>query len=110
MEAFIPDLLDIGVDVLHPVQPECIDMDLATLKNKYGDEMTFCGGIGSQNILPRGSIEDIEAEVKRAIKAGAQGGGYVLAPGHTIQPDVPPWNVDAMYSATIKYGTYPINL
>ena len=110
MEAFISDLIDIGVDVLHPVQPECLDMDLETLKNKYGEKMTFCGGIGSQNILPRGSIEDVEAEVKRTIKAAGKDGGYILAPGHTIQPDVPPWNIDAMYSATIKHGTYPISL
>jgi uroporphyrinogen decarboxylase len=110
MEAFIPDLIEIGVDVLHPLQPECPDMELKKLKNKYGDKMTFCGGIGSQNILPRGTTEEVKAEVKRVIREGAPGGGYIIAPGHTIQPDVPPWNIDMMYSATIKYGRYPINL
>ncbi len=110
MEIFIPDLVEIGVEVLNPIQPECPDMDLAVLKEKYGDKLTFCGGIGSQSILPRGTAEDVENEVKRAIKAGASGGGYIVAPGHMIQPDVPPWNIDALYSAVIKYGAYPISL
>ncbi len=110
MEMFIPDLIEIGVDVLHPVQPECPDMELASLKEKYGDKITFCGGIGSQRILPLGTIDDVESDVKRVIKAAAQGGGFILAPGHVIQPDVPPWNIDAMYTAAIKYGAYPINL
>jgi uroporphyrinogen decarboxylase len=110
MASFIPDLIEIGVDVVNPVQPECPDMDLATLKEKYGDKITFCGGIGSQSILPRGTVEDVENEVKRALKAGAAGGGYIVAPGHIIQPDVPPWNIEALYSAVIKHGSYPINL
>jgi uroporphyrinogen decarboxylase len=59
-------------------------------------------------VLPRGSIEDVENEVKNAIGAGAVGGGYIVAPGHMIQPDVPPWNIDALYSSVIKFGTYPI--
>ncbi|WP_455281450.1 uroporphyrinogen decarboxylase family protein [[Eubacterium] cellulosolvens] len=110
MKPFIPDLIEIGADVLNPIQPECPDMDLETLKKEYGEKLTFCGGIGSQSILPKGSIQDVEIEVVRAIKAGASGGGYIIAPGHMIQPDVPPWNIEALYSAAIKYGTYPINL
>ncbi len=110
MAVFIPDLIEIGVDVLNPVQPECPDMNLAVLKEKYGDRLTFCGGIGSQSILPRDTVEDVEDEVKRVIKAAATGGGYIVAPGHIIQPDVPPWNIEAMYSAVIKYGAYPITL
>lgn len=110
MEVFIPDLIDIGMDVLNPVQAECPDMNLGGLKEKYGNKITFCGGIGSQSILPRGTIADVEAEVKRAIKEGADGGGYIVAPGHMIQPDVPPWNIEALYSSVIKYGKYPIVL
>ncbi len=110
MAMFIPDLIEIGVDVLHPIQPECPDMDLAILKENHGDKIVFCGGIGSQQILPRGSVEDVYAEVRRVIKAGAVGGGYIVAPGHVIQPEVPPWNIEALYSAVTKYGRYPINL
>ena len=110
MAMFIPDLIEIGVDVLHPIQPECPDMDLTILKENYGDKIVFCGGIGSQQILPRGSVEDVYTEVRRTIKAGAIGGGYIVAPGHVVQPEVPAWNIEALYSAVIKYGKYPINL
>ena len=110
VEPFISDLIEIGVDVLNPVQPECPDMDLTSLKAKYGDELTFCGGIGSQNILPQGSVSEVEAEVKRALKAGAREGGYIVAPGHIIQPDVPPENVCTLYDSVLKHGFYPINL
>lgn len=109
VEPFISDLIEIGVDVLNPVQPECPDMDLSSLKEKYGDELTFCGGIGSQNILPQGSVFDVEAEVKRALKVGAEEGGYIVAPGHIIQPDVSPENVCALYDSVLKHGFYPIN-
>lgn len=96
IEMYINDLIEIGVDILHPVQPECPNMRLEDLKEKYGDRLTFCGGIGSQHILPRGSVSEVEAEVKRAIKIAAPGGGYIVAPGHCIQPEVPPWNICAM--------------
>ncbi len=107
---FIDDLIEIGIDIWHPVQPECPEQDLATLKEKWGDKLTFCGGVGSQHILPRGSVAEVEAEVKRCIKAAASNGGYILAPGHCIQPEVPPWNICAMYDAGLKYGRYPIAL
>jgi uroporphyrinogen decarboxylase len=110
IDVYIPDLIEIGVDVLNPVQPECPDMHLEDLKKKYGDKLVFCGGLGSQHIIPRGSIDDIYAEVKRAIKAGASGGGYIAGPGHTIQPDVSPWNICAVYDAILRYGHYPLNL
>lgn len=105
---FMDDLIEIGVDILHPVQPECPGQDLAMLKEKWGDKLTFCGGIGSQHILPRGSPAEVDAEVKRCIKVAAPGGGYIAAPGHCVQPEVPPWNLCAMYEAVLKYGEYPI--
>jgi len=110
MEMFMNDLIEIGVDVVNPVQPECPDMDLMALKEKYGNRITFCGGIGSQHILSRGSKAEVEAEVRRAIKAAATGGGYIAAPGHIFQPEFPPENIAAMYDAVIKYGRYPIKL
>jgi uroporphyrinogen decarboxylase len=108
IEMFVNDLIEIGVDILNPVQPECPDMDLKVLKQKYGDRLTFCGGIGSQHILSHGSRAEVEAEVKRAISAAAVGGGYIVAPGHYIQPEVSPENVCAMYDAVIEHGQYPI--
>lgn len=107
---FIDDLIEIGVDILHPVQPECPGQDLRMLKERWGDKLTFCGGVGSQHILPRGSPSEVEAEVKRCIEAAARGGGYIVAPGHCVQPEVPPWNLCAMYDAVSRYGKYPITL
>ncbi|MFQ6076164.1 MAG: uroporphyrinogen decarboxylase family protein, partial [Candidatus Bathyarchaeia archaeon] len=107
---FMDDLIEIGVDILHPVQPECPGQDLAMLKERWGEKLTFCGGVGSQHILPRGSPSEVEAEVKRCIEAAARGGGYIVAPGHCVQPEVPPWNLCAMYDAVLKYGEYPITL
>ena len=107
---YIADLIEIGVDVLEPVQPECPDMHLQQLKEKFGDKLIFCGGIGSQHVIPRGSIDDINAEVKKAIKAGGLGGGYIAGPSHNIQPEVPPWNICAIFDAIVEYGTYPLKL
>jgi uroporphyrinogen decarboxylase len=83
-------------------------MGLESLKKKYGDKMAFCGGVSSQRVLPRGTPADVEAEVIRVIKAGAAGGGLIVAPGHIIQPEVQPWNVCALYDSVIKHGRYPI--
>jgi uroporphyrinogen decarboxylase len=110
VEMYINDLIEIGIDVLNPVQPECPDMSLEDLKRKYGDKIAFHGGIGTQHILPRGTTSDVEKEVMRAIRAAAAGGGYVAAPSQMIQPDVPPQNVCALYDAVLKHGWYPIRL
>lgn len=110
VEMYINDYIEEGVNVLNPVQPECPDMGLEGLKEKYGDKLTFCGGVSSQRVLPRGTPADVQAEVMRVLKAGAAGGGMIVAPGHIIQPEVPPWNVCALYDSVVKYGSYPIKL
>ena len=88
----IDDLVEIGVDVLNPVQVSAIG-DTAELKARRGDRLTFWGGIGTQYVLPRGSVEDVKAEVRRRIHDLAPGGGYVVASAHNAQPDVPPENI-----------------
>ena len=110
VDMYINDFIEEGIDVLNPVQPECPNMDLKDLKDKYGDKITFCGGVNSQRVLPRGTPADVKAEVIRVIQAAANGGGFIVAPGHIIQPDVPPWNVCALYDSVIKHGQYPIKL
>ena len=72
--------------------------------------MVFHGGIDEQRVLPYGSVQDVEEEVKQRLKAFAPGGGYILAPAHNIQDDVPPENVVAMFEAAHKYGQYPIRI
>lgn len=107
IEPLIGDFLDIGVEILNPVQPNCTGMDSYELKRKYGSKLTFHGGIDIQKALP-GSKEDVIREVETRIKAFAPGGGYILAPANHIQKDTPGENVLTMYRHAAEYGKYPL--
>ncbi|NSW92044.1 MAG: hypothetical protein HPY74_15470 [Firmicutes bacterium] len=100
----IPDLIEIGVDVLNPVQPEC--MDPVKIKEMYGDKLSFWGTIGTQTIMPFGTPEDVEETVKRMIETVGKGGGLVIAPTHLLEPEVPWKNIEALVKAVHKYGKY----
>lgn len=102
----IPDLIEIGVDILDPVQPLAKDMNPGELKKQFGKVLCFHGGIDEQQVLPKGSIEDVENEVKRRIDQMGLGGGLILGPAHWIQVDTPPENIIAMYETARKYGSY----
>ena len=102
----IDDFIEIGIEVLNPVQVSAAHMDTKELKKKYGDSMSFWGGIDTQRVLPRGTVKDVEEEVKKRIDDLAKGGGYLFAPVHNIQPDVPPENIIAMYKTGLSYGRY----
>ena len=104
----IPDLIEIGVDALNPVQVGAKGMLPAKLKAEFGDRLTFWGAIDTQRVMPFGSPEEVETEVKMRIQELAPGGGYVLTAVHNIQADVKPENVIKMYEAARKHGTYPI--
>lgn len=90
----IGDMIEIGLDILHPVQPEA--MDLLQLKREFGRDVTFCGGLRTQDLLPTGSPQEIRDEVRRLKDAMGAGGGYILEPGITVQADVPLENVLAL--------------
>ncbi|NQT04590.1 MAG: hypothetical protein HQ577_01130, partial [Dehalococcoidia bacterium] len=105
----LPDLIDIGVDVIHPVQVAAKDMDSSKLAADFGDRLCFWGAVDTQFVLPKGSTDDVKAEVRRRIRDLAPGGGYILGAVHNIQPDVPVENILAMYEAAKEYGKYPIN-
>ena len=105
----IEDFIEIGVDILNPIQTSAGRMlDLEGLKEKYGDRVTFCGAIDTHRILPSGTPEEVQQEVKRVINILGPGGGYMVASVHTIMNDVPPENVLAMVDAVEKYGQYPL--
>ena len=93
----VGDLIDIGLDILHPIQPEA--MDIFELKRAFGRDLTFCGGLRTQDLLPRGTPEDIRTEVRRLKQEMGRGGGYILEPGITIQADVPLENLIALIEA-----------
>ncbi len=106
----IPDYIENGVDILNPIQPRAKDMQAARLKKEFGDKLCFHGGFDIQQILPYGTTEEVVEEAKRLIRELAPGGGYIFAPAHCIQPDVPPENIVTMYDAAFKYGTYPLSV
>jgi uroporphyrinogen decarboxylase len=105
----LDDLIEIGVDVLNPVQPSALG-DLAALKTQYGDRLCFSGAIDTQQVLPTGSVADVCEEVKQRIGELGPGGGYILSSVHSIAVDVPPQNVLAMADAARNYGRYPIRV
>jgi uroporphyrinogen decarboxylase len=100
----IPELAEIGVDVLNPVQPECLNP--AAVKRRYGDRLAFWGGMGIQTTMPFGTPDDVRAEVKRLIEVLGAGGGFMIAPTHVLEPDVPWENIVAFFDAVEEYGAY----
>ncbi len=100
----IGDLIDIGVDVLNPVQPECLD--LVAVKKNFGDRLSFWGGVGTQTTMPFGSPAEVKQTVKRVIEILGAGGGLVIAPTHALQPDVPWENIVAFFEAVDEFGWY----
>jgi uroporphyrinogen decarboxylase len=94
---FIPDLIALGVDVLDPIQPTGPQMQPEGLKRDFGDRLSFHGGLDMQNLLPHATPDAVEAEARRYCEVAGAGGGYILAPAHLFQPDVPPENVLAVY-------------
>ncbi|MCL5070016.1 MAG: hypothetical protein M1308_03850 [Actinobacteria bacterium] len=99
----IDDLIEIGVDILNPVQPLAKDMNIENLKKKYGKNICFWGGIDEQKLLPFGNLQDITEEVGRLIKIFGRDGGYILAPAHNIQSDVKPENIIRLYEIAADY-------
>jgi len=105
----IPDLIEIGVDILNPVQPRAKRMEPWRLKKEFGRDISFWGGIDIQELLPHGTVEEVKKGVREVIEVYAPGGGYVLGPSHNIEPDTPPKNIVAMYEAALEYGKYPMS-
>ena len=100
----IPELIEIGVDVLNPVQPEC--MDPRAVKARYGDRLSFWGTIGTQTTLPFGTPDQVRQAVREMIDTVGVGGGLVLAPTHLVEPEVPWENLLAFVDEARRYGIY----
>jgi uroporphyrinogen decarboxylase len=106
IEPVIDDLVEVGVDLLNPIQPE--SMDPARIKRRYGERIALWGTVSVQDTLPFKSAREVEAEVRERIASCAPGGGFLIAPTHNIQLDVPFENIDAFYGGVRRYGSYPI--
>ena len=100
----IPDFIEVGVDIINPVQVSARDMDSKKLKKEFGNELVFWGGgIDTQYILPFGSVDEVKDEVKRRIQDFAPGGGFVFSTVHNIQYDVPIHNLTTMFETFQNY-------
>jgi uroporphyrinogen decarboxylase len=108
IEPIIDDLIEVGVDILNPVQP--LAMDPARLKSRYGHRLSFWGAVDDQKVLPLGSPRDVEAEVRLRLAQLAPGGGYILCPSHNVQPTTPMENIRAFYRAAERYRGYPLRV
>jgi uroporphyrinogen decarboxylase len=104
---FIPTLIEMGVDILNPVQTTAAGMDPVKLKRTFGDRLVFWGGAcDCQGTLAFGTPEDVAREVDQNVRVLAPGGGYVLASVHNIQARVPPENVIALFDTALSAGRY----
>lgn len=97
----IPDLIEIGIDVLNPIQTLAVGMDPYALKKDFGDRLTFNGGVDTQDLLPHATVDRVREETRRLIDTLGAGGGYILAPSHVFQPDTPTKNVLAVYETAL---------
>ncbi len=100
LRPIIGDLIEIGMDVLNPIQCNCPGMDPLELKKEFGKQLAFMGGVDTQNLLPNGSAEEVYRETRRLLEGmSGDGGGYILAASHAVPPETPLENIFAMYRA-----------
>lgn len=104
----MPDYIEMGLDVLNPVQPYVAEMEHDKLKAEFGDQLAFHAAIDIQKVMPFGTPEEVKEEAIKTMKALGPGGGYILAPTHYLQADVPPENIIALRDAVLEFGHYPL--
>lgn len=98
LRPIIPDLIEIGIDVLNPIQCNCTGMEAFELKAEFGKQLAFMGGVDTQDLLPTGTVDEVRRATARLIEGMTRdGGGYILAASHTIPPETPDENIFAMY-------------
>lgn len=102
----LDDWIEVGLQVFNPVQPNVPGHDPRSLKARFGDRLSFWGAIDQQQLLPFGTVHEIEAAVKHVAETLGAGGGFMVAPAHIIQPDTPMENVEAFIDAVKKHCIY----
>ncbi|MBN2374826.1 MAG: hypothetical protein JXD22_00390 [Sedimentisphaerales bacterium] len=100
---FIDDIIETGVDILNPIQVRAKDMEPAGIKERFGSRICLHGGVDIQWTMPKGSGEDVAAEVRERIDVMGKGGGYIIGPCHALQQDVPMENIVTMYKTIQEY-------
>jgi uroporphyrinogen decarboxylase len=103
----LPALVEMGIDVLNPIQWRCGDWDLRALKRDYGGHFCFHSAVDNQQTLPFGSPDDIRAEVRMLVETlGSDGTGFIIAPCHNLQANTSVENIVALYEAAREFGTF----
>jgi uroporphyrinogen decarboxylase len=98
LRPIIPDLIEMGLDVLNPIQCNCPGMDPLELKQEFGCELAFMGGVDTVELLPTGTVEQVRRSTARLLEGMTTGGGYILAASHTIPPETPDENIFALFA------------
>ncbi|MCC6124654.1 MAG: hypothetical protein IT426_06820 [Pirellulales bacterium] len=106
LQPIIGDLIDCGLDILNPLQPDVKDMDRRELKRLFGDRLSFHGSISIQKTLPFGTPEDVRNEVRERMETLGPGGGFIFCSAHNIQADTPVENIEALFDAYRDLGRY----
>ena len=104
--SLIDDFIDIGIDVLNPLQSNAKDMEAAKIKEKADGKLALWGGIDTHRVLPKGTPQEVREEVRSKISTYGQKGGYMLSADHNILVDVPPQNLITMFEAAFQLGRY----
>lgn len=104
VESIVEHLVDAGLDILNPLQPECLD--IAALHRRFGDQLTFDGCVGTQSTMPFGTAGDVRARVRALIETYGQEGGLILSPTHVLEPEVPIENIQAFADACREFGDF----
>jgi uroporphyrinogen decarboxylase len=104
----IPDLLEMGLDILDPIQVRAQGMNPAELKKDYGHRLSFHGSMDTQETLPFGSELDVKNEVLERLRTMAPGGGFILSPSQHLLTEIPLRNIITMYETAYEYGFYSV--
>lgn len=102
LRAIIPELIEIGVEILNPIQPEC--MDPVIIKKQYGERLSFWGTLGTQTTMPFGTAVEVRQVCQKMFQEVGRGGGLGLAPTHVLEPEVPWANIQGFVDAVNEYN------
>lgn len=103
----IDDMIDVGIDGLHPIEPMA-GMDIGEVKKRWGKDLVLCGNVDCSQTLPLGTVEDVRNEVREVVRAASPGGGHIIGSSSEIVPSTPVENIIAFYDACREFGTFPI--
>jgi uroporphyrinogen decarboxylase len=105
----LPGFIEAGYEILNPIQTRAKNMEARRLKENYGDQLSFYGGLDVQRLLPFGTVDEVRQGVKQLVNTLGPGGGFLFATSHNIEPDTPLENIVALFDAVHEFGRYPLN-